>query len=86
MLDYYAFAHRRLRHAAHPATAGLIVELGYLSHPDDRAWLGRAGRPARALGAGVLRYLVAVDRWHPDLAAGRPEDRSDRTSVVRSGP
>jgi N-acetylmuramoyl-L-alanine amidase len=86
MLDYYAFAHRRLRHAAHPATAGLIVELGYLSHPQDRAWLDRAEAPARALAEGVLGYLAAIDRWHPELAAGSPEDRAGRPHVVASGP
>lgn len=71
MLDYYAFADHRVRHAAHPATAGLIVELGYLSHPADRAWLDDPERPAAALADGILRYLAAVDRWHPNLAEPR---------------
>lgn len=73
MLDYYAFADHRLRHAAHPATAGLIVELGYLSHPGDRAWLDDPERPAAALADGILRYLAAVDRWHPNLAERRSQ-------------
>jgi hypothetical protein len=72
MLDYYAFAHHRLRHAAHRATAGLIVELGYLSHPGDRAWLGDPERVAAALSDGVLRYLAGLDRWHPALAPTVP--------------
>lgn len=79
MLDYYAFANDRLRHAAHPATPGVIVELGYLSHPRDRAWLADPARPAAALADGVLRYLAAADRWHPELA---PEDASAAAPVL----
>lgn len=79
MLDYYAFASDRLRHAAHAGTAGVIVELGYLSHPLDRAWLADPERPASALADGVLRYLAAADRWHPELA---PEDASAATPVL----
>jgi N-acetylmuramoyl-L-alanine amidase len=79
MLDYYAFASDRLRHAAHPGTAGVIVELGYLSHPLDRAWLADPERPAAALAAGVLRYLAASDRWHPELA---PEDAAATAPVL----
>ena len=70
MLDYYAFAARRVRHAAHPATAALIVEVGYLSHRGDRAWLQDPSRPAAALADGVIRSLAGVDRWHPALARG----------------
>lgn len=72
MLDYYAFADHRLRHAAHRGTAGLIVELGYLSHPLDRAWLADPDRAADALADGLLRYLAGLDRWHPALAARVP--------------
>lgn len=67
MLGYYAFADHRLRHAAHRSTAGLIVELGYLTHPRDRAWLDAPERPAAALADGILRYLAALERWHPAL-------------------
>ena len=86
MIDYYAFAHRRVRHAAHPATAGLIVELGYLSHAGDRAWLRRPEDPATALTDGVLGYLAAIDRWHPTLADAPPDDRAQGRAVVASPP
>jgi hypothetical protein len=72
MLDYYAFADHRLRHAAHRSTAGLIVELGYLSHPLDRTWLADPERVAAALADGLLRYLAGMDRWHPALAPDVP--------------
>lgn len=81
MLDYYAFAHDRLRHAARAGTAGLIVEMGYLSHPLDRAWLGDPDGPAAAIAEGVLGYLAAIDRWHPDLA---PSDGAAEPTVVGS--
>ena len=83
MLDYYAFAHHRLRHAARPGTAGLIVEMGYLSHPVDRAWLDDPAGPAAAIAEGVLAYLAAIDRWHPDLA---PSDGAFDPAVVGSVP
>ncbi len=74
MTRYYAFAHDRFRHALHPGTAAVIVEMGYLTHPADRAWLAAPDRPAAALHDGVTRYLAAVARWHPALAwrAGGP--------------
>lgn len=74
MTDYYAFAHARFRHALHPSTAAVIIEMGYLSNPLDRAWLEDPDRPAAALHDGVTRYLAAIARWHPALAwrAGRP--------------
>lgn len=81
MLDYYAFAHDRLRHAARAGTAGLIVEMGYLSHPADRAWLSDPDGPAAAIAEGVLGYLAAIDRWHPDLA---PNDGAADPTVVPS--
>jgi N-acetylmuramoyl-L-alanine amidase len=86
MIHYYAFAHHRVRHAAHPATAGLIVELGYLSHAGDRAWLSRPEDPAAALADGVLGYLAAIDRWHPELASAPPDDRARGPGVVASRP
>jgi N-acetylmuramoyl-L-alanine amidase len=86
MIHYYAFAHRRFLHAAHPATAGLIVELGYLSHAGDRAWLRRPENPAAALADGVLGYLAAIDRWHPDLAPAAADDRAQGTGMVASRP
>ena len=86
MIHYYAFSHQRFRHAAHPATAGLIVELGYLSHAGDRAWLSRPEEPAAALADGVLGYLAAIDRWHPDLASTPADDRAQDADVVASRP
>lgn len=69
MLDYYAFDDRRYRHAAHRATPSLIVEMGYLSHDADRAWLLDVDGPAAALCDGVTHYLAAVGRWHPAAVA-----------------
>ncbi|MEX2501014.1 MAG: N-acetylmuramoyl-L-alanine amidase [Trueperaceae bacterium] len=78
MLHYYAFSDRRFRHAVARGTPGLIIEMGYLSHPGDRAWLGEPDRPAAALADGIVRYLAAIDRWHPALA----DDGAERASVV----
>lgn len=62
MLHYYAFNHHRFEHAAAGSTPALLVELGYLSHPDDRSTLLRPDVFAAALEHGVLAYLRTVGR------------------------
>jgi hypothetical protein len=59
---YYAFNFRRYKHSVSPATPGLIVELGYLSNPRDRAFLQHPKRVAAALARGVLDYLEVRGR------------------------
>src|SRR5690606_30523285 len=39
MMQYYGFNHGRYRHAAHPRTPAVLVELGYLSNARDRELL-----------------------------------------------
>lgn len=62
MLHYYAFNNLRFRHAAHARTPAVIVELGYLSNPSDRALIEKPDRLAAALEAGLLSYLAEVGR------------------------
>lgn len=74
MLRYYAFNTRRFRHAVARSTPGLIVELGYLTNPRDRALLQHPAPLAAALADGVVRYLHDVQRIPPGspLLAGAP--------------
>lgn len=62
MLHYYAFNHRRFKHAVAQRTPALIVELGYLSNPADLRLLKQPELLATVLEAGVLDYLRAVAR------------------------
>lgn len=62
MLQYYAFNHRRYRHAVDRSTPALLVELGYLSSPQDRHLLADPNSFALALAQGVRDYLQAVGR------------------------
>jgi len=63
MTDYYAFAWFRYEHALAPHTAAAIVEMGFISHPTDRALLlAEPDRVARAIAEGILRFLDAVPR------------------------
>lgn len=62
MLQYYAFNHRRFAHAAAPRTPALLVELGYLSNDDDRAWLLRPEAFADAIARGLISYLQEIGR------------------------
>jgi hypothetical protein len=66
MLHYYALNHRRYRHSVSPRTPGVIVELGYLSHPGERQVLLAATRPAEALAVGILGYLESQGRLRSD--------------------
>lgn len=62
MLEYYAFNHRRFRHAVARRTPALLVEMGYLSNPADLRLLLEPNRIAAVLEQGLLRYLHDVGR------------------------
>jgi len=62
MLQYYAFNHRRFKHAVARGTPALLVELGYLSNATDRSWLQAPDDLAAALEVGVVTYLRSIGR------------------------
>lgn len=57
MLQYYAFNNRRFQHTVSPDTPAVIVELGYLSNPDDLKFMADPVNPAFALKRGIMSYL-----------------------------
>jgi len=58
MTDYYAFAWYRYVHALSPFTPAAIVEMGYLSHEDDReVLLTRQTVVAQGIANGIIRFL-----------------------------
>jgi hypothetical protein len=61
MLEYYAF-NRRYRHSLARRTPAAIVELGYLSHPEDRRLLSRPERVAALLEEGIIKFLAMRGR------------------------
>ena len=67
MRGYYAFNGYRYRHAIADTTPAAILELGYVSNPEDRAYLqSNTAVAAQGLAAGVLAYLEQrdpFDRW-----------------------
>lgn len=67
MLRYYAF-NRRFRHAAARATPAVLVEMGYISNPGDRALLLEPDRVARALADGLTDYLRTTGRLSAEAA------------------
>jgi N-acetylmuramoyl-L-alanine amidase len=63
MTDYYAFAWFRYQHALAPHTPAALLEMGFLSHDDDRALLTE--RPeivAAGIANGLMRFLQAHSR------------------------
>lgn len=57
MFYYYAFNNARFAHTVHPGAPAVIVELGYISHPDDLRFIRSPERPAAALRNGIVSYL-----------------------------
>jgi hypothetical protein len=72
MRGYYAFNYRRYKHAIAPTTPGVILEMGYMSSPDDMALLrDTPDMVADAITSGILGYLGTRDQ----------QDESSRTPV-----
>lgn len=67
MRGYYAFSSYRYRHAIADTTPAAILELGYVSNAEDRAFLrAHTAAAAQGLAAGILAYLEQrdpFDRW-----------------------
>jgi N-acetylmuramoyl-L-alanine amidase len=91
MRGYYAFNYRRYTHTIARTTPAVIVEMGFLTNPDDRALLTK--QPdliAAGLANGIIRYLNQRDPQDqdallpPDFGAwhGASAARLD----VRAGP
>jgi N-acetylmuramoyl-L-alanine amidase len=62
MRGYYAFNHFRNRHAVARTTPAVIIEMGFLTNPTDRALLTRQpDRVAAGIANGIQRYLRERD-------------------------
>jgi N-acetylmuramoyl-L-alanine amidase len=91
MRGYYAFNYNRHTHAITRTTPAVIVEMGYITNPADRAFLTRqADRVAAGVARGLLRYLQERDPLD-GAALMPPEFRQQRAInpagvVVRSAP
>jgi hypothetical protein len=67
MRGYYAFSYRRFAHAASPFTPGAILELGFITNPEERRSL--AGNPRYWAGLvmrGLEAYLENNERDRPE--------------------
>jgi N-acetylmuramoyl-L-alanine amidase len=73
MRGYYAFNYRRYAHAVARTTPAAIVEMGFLTNPDDRALLTQYPDVAAVgIANGIVRYLN--ERDPNDRAALQPPD------------
>lgn len=62
MRGYYAFTYRRHTHAIARTTPAVILEMGFLTNPKDRAVLsGQPDRVAIGIANGIIRYLNERD-------------------------
>ncbi|HKW77589.1 MAG TPA: N-acetylmuramoyl-L-alanine amidase [Candidatus Limnocylindria bacterium] len=63
MTGYFAFNWSRFQHSASPFTPAVILEMGFLSHPDDRDLLvNHPDVVAKAITDGILRFLDSTPR------------------------
>lgn len=70
MRAYYAFAYYRYWHSIAPTTPAVLLEGGFMTHPDDRVLIfQQPERMATGLANGILAYLEA---YHP----ADPDDRA----------
>lgn len=59
MRGYYAFNWRRYEHAIHPMTPAMIIEMGFLTNPNDARYLTRnQDRIAQAIADGVRAVMA----------------------------
>lgn len=64
MIRYYAF-NPVYRHRINTRTPALLVELGYISNPADRAFLQEAAQPASLIAHGLIAFLQEIGRLAP---------------------
>ena len=59
MLEYYSFNNKRFKHSISAKTAGIIVEMGYISNKLDLQLIKDPVNPAYALKVGIIKFLKA---------------------------
>lgn len=64
MIHYYAF-NPEYAHSVNPRSPALLVEMGYISNPDDRRFLLQPEQPAALIAEGLLAYLTEIGRVPP---------------------
>ncbi|GAB4225144.1 MAG: hypothetical protein Kow009_16540 [Spirochaetales bacterium] len=63
MRGYFGFNYRRFEHAMSPYTPAVLLELGYLTHPADRARLTQVpDQYAEIILSGLKRYFQDYHR------------------------
>lgn len=64
MINFYAF-NPEYEHSVNPRSPALLIEMGYISNPEDRRFLLRPEQPATLIAAGLLAYLTEIGRLPP---------------------
>ncbi len=66
MIHYYAF-NPQYRHSVNPRSPALLIEMGYISNPEDRRFLLQPEKPAALIARGLLAFLTETGRLPPQL-------------------
>ena len=90
MRGYYAMSTGRYRHAVANTTPAIILEMGYLTNPQDRQLMTQqVDRLARGVAAGVQRFFASKPASGWPAPPPLPEFRAviiAPTANIRSGP
>lgn len=90
MRGYYAMSSHRFKHTISSYTPGVILEMGYLTNPNDRRLMTQqADKLARAVSDGILRFLHSKPEGGWPAPPPLPELRATvvtATANIRSGP
>lgn len=63
MINYYALSWSRIRYATSPFTPSVVLEMGFLTNPDDRHLIvNEQALLAKAIANGILKFLDATPR------------------------
>lgn len=63
MTSYYAMSWSRVRYSTSPFTPSVVLEMGFLTNPNDRAMIvNKQALLAKAIAGGILKFLDATPR------------------------
>lgn len=62
MTRYYAFNSRRYKHAVHPMTPGVVVEMGFMTnYRESSILINQPNIPTEGIAQGIIKFIEYLD-------------------------